>query len=122
MKERSALLYLSAFTASLLFIHFALSYAFNSTYPKFLTFSYLLIYSISFFEILSLRVRNTTYSNTVPYVVLGMSLLKMLISILWIFFAISKGWIPTGAVMVHFFVPYFLMLAITSLLMIRILR
>lgn len=115
-------MYLTVFTASLLIIHFALSYVFNSSYPKFLTYSYLLIFFISFFEILSLRVRNTSYSNTVPYVVLGMSLVKMLLSILWIFFAISKGWIPTGAVMVHFFIPYFLLLAITSWLMIRMMR
>lgn len=122
MKEQRALAFLSVFSIFLFVVHFALGKVFNSIYLKFFIYSYLLMYSISLLEILSLRVRYTSYSHMVPYVVLGMSVIKMLLSILWIFFAIGNGWVNTSAVMIHFFAPYFLMLALTSWLMIRMMR
>ncbi|MFN3951452.1 MAG: hypothetical protein ACK4KT_03500 [Thermaurantimonas sp.] len=122
MNERQAFIYLGLFTALLLVTHLTTAFLFDSIFLKFILFSYALIFGLSLLEIISIRARYTTYSGLVPYVVLGMSVVKMLISILWIFYAISRELIDTGSVMVHFFIPYFLFLGFVAWLLIRMLR
>lgn len=122
MKERNAIIYLGLFTVLLLIIHFVLAEISDSKFPIFILLSYFLVFILSTLEITALRVRLTGYSNLIPYVVLGMSIIKMLLSILWIFYAISRNLIDTNSVMFHFFIPYFLLLAYTAWLMMRIMR
>ena len=122
MSERRALAYFGLFTILLLVAHFTLAVLLESVFLKFTLLSYAFLFGMSIFEIISLRVRYTVYAGLVPYVVLGMSIIKMLVSILWIFYAISKELISTSSVMIHFFVPYFLFLAFTAWIMIRMMR
>lgn len=122
MNERKELLHLGLFTALLFGAHLMLSVFFDKVFLKFILYSYALIFGLSILEIISLRVRFTAYSGLIPYVILGMSVIKMLMSILWIFYAISRGFIGTDSVIIHFFIPYFLLLAFTAWLMIRIMR
>lgn len=119
MRENKAVIWLILVSIALLLLHLIIS----STFLRFVVFSYLIIVSISTFEILILRVRNNgTFGSYLPYLVLGMSLLKMIVSILWIFFALKIGIITTQSVMSHFFIPYFVMLALTAILMVKIMR
>ena len=122
MNERQAFIYLGLFTVLLLGAHLTTAILFDNVFLKFILFSYTLIFGLSIIEIVSLRVRYTGYSSLIPYVVLGMSIVKMLVCILWIFYAISRELISTGSVMIHFFIPYFLFLAFVAWLLIRMLR
>lgn len=119
MKESKAVFWLIFISLGLLAVHLILS----STYLTFIVLSYIVVLSISAFEILLLKVRNNnSWNKYLPYIVLSMSLLKMIVSILWIFFALHNGLITTQSVMPHFFIPYFLMLALTSTLMVKVIR